>query len=1198
VNAIAVAAVLPLGVVFLVTRARGPRRWRLLGWWTLFTALATAWWWIPLLLLGRYSVPFLDYIENSTITTIPTDMARTLVGESDWVAYFAGIDYQAGQQLVSTPFLMLNAAVVVALGLVGVGLRGNPERRFLTLALLTGLALVGFGYSGDLAGFFAADRSELLDGALAPLRNLHKFDVVLRIPLVLGLAHAMAALPKLLRSPESPGVSRASVLAVRAMAVLALVSLALPWAQDRIAPRQGVDAVPAYWYKAAAYLDAHDDGSVALEVPGSAFGVYTWGNTHDDVLQGLADSPWAVRNVIPLAQPGNVEFLDAVTRTIESGQPSRTLAAYLASNGVGTLVVRNDLDRFQTGAPDPAYVRSVLQQSDGFELVRSFGPTVGSEPYAVNGADQVRVVAGNGMTTKVGSIDVYAVTNPATAMLVTDPKVTVGDPTAGLSTALRVLRAGTSVLAGDATGEESSQVLTDGTRRRETNFAAIRWNESATMGRADPYRLFGTEHFHRFDPDQEDRETTEAWTGDIGSVSSSSSQAYADGQYPLQIGSHPGAALDGDPATAWRSSAQLDPTGQYWQATFAAPTDLTQVTVVMPEDGAAVDQLAFVAGDREVVADAPRPGATRTYVLDLDGVSSLRIRAAGRDLVLPGSFALAEVRIPGVEAQRYLDLPLPDPEIPVDAIAMNRDPDRSACILVENSLPCDNLLISPGEDGDALARRFSVPFPDTYRVSGTISLRRTVDASSLLRSPAGAYSDGDRPADVAEGPIAARDGDPATTWRPTKTGEELQVQLYAEREFSELQVEVNPAAPVSRPTMVRLRSGRTRMDLALDADGRAELPRTLTTSRFSLEILQVDTAFSAQGREFVPLDPGISDIRLDGRSLKPHPAHLRVFPCGSGPDIRIGERVVRTSFRTSTLALIRGRSVPFEACGSDEVALGSSATDVLAEPTSLFRVDTLSLVRVSAQPSTVSPVEVARDATGSPVSAELPARSGPSVLVLPQNVNAGWVATADGRELRAQRVDGWKQGWVVPGGAAERVTFVYRPETSFRIALGIGVVGVLLCLAAALVRPRRGRPELPALAAGRVGLLDLVVVVTAGGLLAGWYGLAAVGAAVAAGLAVRRFDGWGALSAGAMLLVGAGLSWDRITQEDWANDWRQAWSLVAVACLVAALASGWQRRGGGSGQGAMSDDAGTVRGGSIRAKNRTSLSRRIGFSKR
>jgi arabinofuranan 3-O-arabinosyltransferase len=205
VNAVAVAAVLPLGVVFVVTRARGPRRWRLLGWWTLFTVLATAWWWLPLLVLGRYSVPFLDYIENATITTVPTDLARSLVGESDWVAYFAGIDFQAGQQLVSTPFLMLDAAAVVALGLLGVALRDNHERRFLTLGLVTGLVLVGFGYAGDLAGFFAADRADALDGVLAPLRNLHKFDVVLRIPLVLGLAHAMAALPRLLRNPESPG---------------------------------------------------------------------------------------------------------------------------------------------------------------------------------------------------------------------------------------------------------------------------------------------------------------------------------------------------------------------------------------------------------------------------------------------------------------------------------------------------------------------------------------------------------------------------------------------------------------------------------------------------------------------------------------------------------------------------------------------------------------------------------------------------------------------------------------------------------------------------------------------------------------------------------------------------------------------------------------------------------------------------------
>ena len=313
----------------------------------------------------------------------------------------------------------------------------------------------------------------------------------------------------------------------------------------------------------------------------------------------------------------------------------------------------------------------------------------------------------------------------------------------------------------------------------------------------------------------------------------------------------------------------------------------------------------------------------------------------------------------------------------------------------------------------------------------------------------------------------------------------------------------------------------------------------------------------------MPLKPGISDISFDGRSLKPHPAHLRAFPCGSGPDLQIGGRVVQTSFRASTLALIRGRSVPLETCGSDEIALGVSATEVLAKPTSLFRVDTLSLTRVSAQPSATTPLDVRRDSDGLPVSVDLPTRSGPSVLVLPQNFNDGWVATIGNKELVAQQADGWKQGWIVPGGETTKVTLDYRPEATFRIALGVGAAGVLLCLLGALLPPRRRAAEkkpLPALVPGRVGLLDVVVVVAAGGLLVGWYGLAAVAVALVAGVAVRRFEGWAGLAAVAMLMVGAGLSWDRITQETWANEWRQGWSLAVVACLVAALATGLATR--------------------------------------
>ena len=229
-------------------------QWRLLGWWTLFTVLATLWWWLPLLLLGRYSVPFLDYIENATITTVPTGLARTLVGTSDWVAYFAGIDYTAGQQLVTTPLLVLmrggGRPLAWSASRSGTTRTGasSPWR------LLIGLVLVGFGYAGDLAGFFAADRAEALDGALAPLRNLHKFDVVLRIPLVLGLAHVHGGAARTARGRPDRPAAPGAVLAVG------------PWPSSRssrsrcrgrtTASRraQGVDAVPAYWTEVASYL--------------------------------------------------------------------------------------------------------------------------------------------------------------------------------------------------------------------------------------------------------------------------------------------------------------------------------------------------------------------------------------------------------------------------------------------------------------------------------------------------------------------------------------------------------------------------------------------------------------------------------------------------------------------------------------------------------------------------------------------------------------------------------------------------------------------------------------------------------------------------------------------------------------------------------------------------------------------------------
>lgn len=116
VNAVATAAVLPLGVLWLLTRPAGPRRRRLIGWWIACVALATAWWAGPLLLLGRYSPPFLDYIETARTTTSPTGLLSALRGTTQWVAYLAepsGPIWPAGWALVHDTVPLI-ATVVLA----------------------------------------------------------------------------------------------------------------------------------------------------------------------------------------------------------------------------------------------------------------------------------------------------------------------------------------------------------------------------------------------------------------------------------------------------------------------------------------------------------------------------------------------------------------------------------------------------------------------------------------------------------------------------------------------------------------------------------------------------------------------------------------------------------------------------------------------------------------------------------------------------------------------------------------------------------------------------------------------------------------------------------------------------------------------------------------------------------------------------
>ncbi len=78
-----------------------------------------------------------------------------------------------------------------------------------------------------------------------------------------------------------------------------------------------------------------------------------------------------------------------------------------------------------------------------------------------------------------------------------------------------------------------------------------------------------------------------------------------------------------------------------------------------------------------------------------------------------------------------------------------------------------------------------------------------------------------------------------------------------------------------------------------------------------------------------------------------------------------------------------------------------------------------------------------------------------SYLEVHENANPGWVATLNGRSLRAVRLDGWQQGFIVPAGEGGIVTLKFTPATVYHIALALSALVVIALIIMATRRNRR-----------------------------------------------------------------------------------------------------------------------------------------------
>ena len=235
VNAIATLAGCLPAVIWWASH-RPNRLWRrYTGWWLVALALAMLWWVVALVLLRKVSPPFLDFIESSGVTTQWSSLVEMLRGTDSWTPFVAPTA-TAGAPLVTGSAAVLATCLVAAAGLAGLASRTMPARGRLVTMLLVGVVLMAVGYSGGLGSPLAHQVQLFLDAAGAPLRNVHKLESVIRIPIVLGIAQLLGRIPlpgsaplsvwlRAFAHPERDKRVAAAVVVLTAL----LVSTSLAW---------------------------------------------------------------------------------------------------------------------------------------------------------------------------------------------------------------------------------------------------------------------------------------------------------------------------------------------------------------------------------------------------------------------------------------------------------------------------------------------------------------------------------------------------------------------------------------------------------------------------------------------------------------------------------------------------------------------------------------------------------------------------------------------------------------------------------------------------------------------------------------------------------------------------------------------------------------------------------------------------------
>ncbi len=937
------------------------------------TALTSLWWIAGLWAQSGYGIDILRFTETLETVAHASLPSEVLRGLGYW--FFYGGDKVNAWIDPSVAYTQDLWLIAVGYALPLLAFASAAVIRWRHRAFFVVVMVVGFVVA---VGAHPYDDPTPLGGLFKSFAASSSFGLALRstaraVPLlVLGSAVLIGvgvnAFAGWARGRRVPVVG---VVAAGLVIVLALANLPSLWQREILgANLDRAEDVPAYWSAAAAALDARDDGTRVLEIPGADFASYRWGNTVDPITPGLIDRPYVARELVPWGSPATADLLNALDGRIqEDVLDPAALAPIARLMSVGDIVYRADLqtDRFDLPRAVPLWrLLTDPEPPPGLDAPTRFGEGLGPA-LRYSQVDEV-ALALPADAEEPPPVSIFAVDDPppiVRAASADTPLLVAGSgeglvdlaPLGALDHGRIVLYSGT--FAGDAERlrheagrPDAVLVVTDSNRKRGRRWGAIRDTHGPTE-RARESALATDEGDQRLElfPDADASAQTVVVAPDARVTTTRIGNKIT--YWPEDRGAR---ALDGDVATAWEVGDHGPVRGERIRIDTPARITTDRVNLVQRRGpGTRVITQVTLTFDGEHPTTVTLDDASRTddgQTVEFPSRAFHRLEITIDDTNVGDTFEYPASNDVGFAEIRYRDDAPDATEVrATEVVRMPTDlvdtaPRQAATRpLVYSMARSRNVVIPPrfSQDEEALVRQFRVSDDREFAIGGTVRLATAApdDVLDRVLGVVGADAGGitvrasqHLPGDVTSRGSSAFDGDPASRWSTAfgdPVGQWVEVQAASPITLDRLDLEVVNDGRHSVPTEVRVDAGGQSRVVDLPEIADQEQPNATTTVPVTFAPLSGDavrvtitdvrpvTTIEYHENQPIVMPVALAEVGIPGVRRAALPADL---PAACRADqVTLDGAPVPIRHAGTTAAVLAGRAVDLEPCG-DALALG------------------------------------------------------------------------------------------------------------------------------------------------------------------------------------------------------------------------------------------------------------------------------------